>query len=87
VSGFIYETDAIFNINDLRLPLSSIIGITNTGHSFPLAYCYIITESAKSFKFIAHQLTKYIFYDCPEPAIIVADFRKGLGASLIAKAV
>ncbi len=41
VSGFIYETDAMFNVNELRLPLSSMIGITNTGNSFPLAYCYI----------------------------------------------
>jgi len=64
-----------------------MIGITNTGYSFPLAYCYIITESAKSFEFVVHQLTKYVFYDCPEPAVIVADFTKGLGASLTAKAV
>jgi hypothetical protein len=86
VSSFIYETDATFNTNELRLPLSIMIGITNTGATFPLAYCYITSESAKSFEFVAHQLTKYVFYDCPEAAVICADFTKGLGAAIAAKA-
>jgi MULE transposase domain len=86
VSGFIYKTDATFNTNELRILLSSIIGITNIGKTFPLAYCYITSESAKAFEFIVEQLTKYIFYDCLEPEVIIADFCKGLGAAIIAKA-
>jgi hypothetical protein len=31
VNGFLYETDAKFNTNELRLPLSVMVGITNTG--------------------------------------------------------
>ena len=87
VSGWMYETDATFNTNELRLPLSSMVGITNTGNTFPLAYCYITSESARSFEFVAHQLTKYVFYNCCEAAVIVADFTKGLGAALTSKAV
>jgi hypothetical protein len=30
VSDFLYETDATFKTNELRLPLSVMIGITNT---------------------------------------------------------
>lgn len=39
-----YKTDAIFNTNELRLPLSVIVGITNTRKTFLLAYCYITNE-------------------------------------------
>ena len=39
VSGFMYETDATFNTNCLRLPLSVIVGIDNCGKTFPIACC------------------------------------------------
>src|SRR5204863_3632975 len=71
VSGFMYETDATFNTNRLKLPLSIMVGIDNCGQTFPMAYCYITSESAASFKFIAEQLTDLAFYDCPEAAVIV----------------
>jgi len=64
-----------------------MVGITNTGKTFPLAYCYITSESAKSFDFVAGELTKYVFYDCPEAAVICADFTKGLGAAIAARAL
>jgi hypothetical protein len=86
VSGFTYETDATFNTNSLRLPLSVIVGIDNTGAAFPIAFCYITSESAASFKWVARQLTKLVFYNCPEPDLIVGDFSKGLGAAVAAKA-
>ena len=63
-----------------------IVGINNTRKTFLVAFCYITSESAASFKWISEQLTEYIFYDCPEPAIIVGDFSKGLGAAVAAKA-
>jgi hypothetical protein len=59
-----------------------MVGITNTRKTFPLAYCYITSELAKSFDFVVGELTKYVFYDCPEAAVICADFTKGLGASI-----
>jgi hypothetical protein len=64
-----------------------MVGITNTGKTFLLAYCYITSKSAKSFDFVAGELTKYVFYDCPEAAVICADFTKGLGASIAAQAL
>jgi len=81
-----YEADATFNTNELRLPLSVMVGITNTSNTFLIAIAYITLESAESFEFVQHELTKYVFFDCPEAAVIVADFTKGLGAAIIVKA-
>lgn len=33
------------------------------------------------------ELTKYVFYNCPKAAVICADFIKGLGAVIVAKAL
>ena len=49
VSRFIYKTDAIFSTNTLRLPLLVIVGIDNTGTTFPIVYMFITSESAESF--------------------------------------
>jgi hypothetical protein len=81
-----YETDATFNTNSLKLPLSVVVGIDNCGKTFPVAYCYIASESAASFKFVSDQLSDLAFNDCPEAAVIVGDFSKGLGAACAAKA-
>jgi hypothetical protein len=79
--------DATFNTNALRLPLFVIVGITNTRKTFPLAYCYITSELAKSFDFVGGELTKYVFYDCLEAVVICANFTKGLGAAITARAL
>jgi hypothetical protein len=86
VSGFMYKTDATFNTNSLKLPLSVMVGIDNTRATFPIAYCYITLESAASFKWIAEQLTELAFYDCPKPTLIIKDFSKGFRAAVAAKA-
>jgi MULE transposase domain len=86
VSGFMYETDATFNTNCLKLPLSVMVSINNCGNTFPMAYCYITSESAASFIFTADQLSDLAFSNCPEAAVIIGDFAKGLGAACAAKA-
>jgi hypothetical protein len=65
VSGFMYKTDATFNTNTRQLPLSIMVRIDNTGHTFPMAFMFIISKSAKSFKFANECLTDLCFYDCP----------------------
>jgi hypothetical protein len=65
VSGFLYETNATFSTNTRRLPLSVIVGINNTGYTFPMAFIFITTESAKSFKFAGECLTDLCFYNYP----------------------
>ena len=47
----------------------------------PVAYCYITSESAASFRFVSDQLRDPAFNDRPEAKVIVRDFSKGLGAA------
>jgi hypothetical protein len=86
VSGFIYKTDATFSTNTLRLPLLVMVGIDNTRTTFPMAYMFITSKSAESFRFASRQLTDLCFYDCPKAAIICGDFSKGLGLAIALKA-
>jgi MULE transposase domain len=86
VSGFLYKTNATFSINTRRLPLSMMVGINNTKYTFPIAFMFITTESAKSFKFARECLTDLYFYNCPQPSLICGDFSKGLGAAVAAQA-
>ena len=65
VSRFLYKTNATFNTNTRRLPLSVIVGIDNIGHTFPIAFIFITSESAKSFKFTNKYLTNLCFYNYP----------------------
>jgi hypothetical protein len=61
-----------------------MVGITNTSKTFPLAYCYITSESAKSFDFVVRELTKYVFYNYLKAAVIYTNFIKGLRAAIAA---
>jgi hypothetical protein len=65
VSGFLYKTNTTFSTNTRRLPLSVMVGINNTGHTFPMAFMFITTKSAKSFKFAGECLIDLCFYDYP----------------------
>ena len=85
VSGFLYETDTTFSTNTRRLPLSVMVGIDNTGHTFPMAFMFITTKLAKSFKFAGECLINLCFYDCLQPSLICSDFSKGLGAAVAAQ--
>ena len=82
-----YEIDATFNTNQLKLPLSVMVGIDNCGKTFPLAYCYIMLELAASFKFVAEQLSDLAFNNCPEAAVICTNFTKGLRAAIAARSL
>jgi hypothetical protein len=78
VSGFVYLTDATFNTNRLRLPLSILTGIDNTGSTFPFGFGYQIAESARIFAFFNDTLTELIFYNIPGPEVCCGDLAGGL---------
>jgi hypothetical protein len=65
------------------MPLSVLVGITNTGATFPLAFVFISAESASMFRWVHEQLTSIIFYDCLLPKVVVGDFAKGLMAAFV----
>lgn len=84
LSHFLVETDATFNTNRLNMPLSVLLGITNTGSSFPAAYCFISSESKESFLFMFAGMKELMFYDqCVGPNVILGDFAAGLGAAMV----
>lgn len=86
VSRYLIETDAIFNINQLNLPLSTLVGVTNTLQTFTVAYCYITSESAESFLFLFDCLKDLIFHNaCPGPGVILGNFAAGLAAAMLKK--
>ena len=63
VSIFIYKTDATFDTNELRMPLSILVRVINTGKTFPFALCFIISESAATFDFMEETLDELFFYN------------------------
>ena len=84
VSSFVMQTDATFNTNELNLPLSVLIGVTNISKSFPMAYCFIPSESAAAFKFMNRCMRTLFFYDdCPGPRVVMGDFAAGLTATFL----
>lgn len=84
VSGCVIETDATFNTNELRMPLSGLIGITNTMSTFPVAHCFITSESTSAFVFINECLKDMFFFDdCPGPAVMLGDFSAGLSQAML----
>jgi hypothetical protein len=52
VSGTMYQTDATFKSNELKLPLATNVGITNTGLTFPFALSYVYSASQEAFSFL-----------------------------------
>lgn len=62
VSGFVVQTDASFNTNELNMPLSILVRITNTISNFPLAYTFISSESAEAFKFVNTYCKEFFFF-------------------------
>ncbi|KAH7231231.1 uncharacterized protein BKA55DRAFT_696126 [Fusarium redolens] len=46
-----------------------LVGITNTGKTFPLAFAFITSESAEAFEFVNAQLAELVWYDCPPPRV------------------
>jgi len=77
------QTDATFNTNKFCLSLSVVVEIINTFKTFLIAFCFIISESIKIFKFMNTQLKKLMFYDCLNSAVIVDDFSKNLDAVMM----
>jgi hypothetical protein len=81
-SSFIVEIDTIFSTNNLRLPLTILTGISNTGDSVPVVFSFLPSESRVSFDFIFQFLNELVWEEYPSPIVVVGDFAKGLEASL-----
>ena len=82
ISDFVMECDTTFSNNLLRMPLANIVGITNTGLTFSLAFSFIRSESVENFNFISSSLDELGFYNIPRPKVVLSDQAKGFVKSL-----
>ena len=57
-----------------------MVVITNTGATFP-----VTIVSAACFELMVEWLTMFVFYDCLEPSVVIADFAEGLVVALMNK--
>ncbi len=64
------------------MPLFVLVGVLNTGKTFPFALCFIISEAAVTFHLIEHILDEFFFYNCQRPKVVHGDFAKGLAKSI-----
>jgi MULE transposase domain len=81
--GKLLVVDGTFNTNELRLPLLTSIGITNTGSSFPIALSYCPGETAASYNFFFESLRQEVFVDgVAEPGVVMGDQAAGLISSI-----
>jgi MULE transposase domain len=81
VTGFLLVVDGTFNTNDLRLTLVNMVGVLNTGETFPVAFSYCASESRDSFDFIWDSFKAHLGADW-SPGVILGDWAKGLRVSV-----
>ena len=81
-SSFMVEIDTTFNTNNLRLPLTIMTGINNTGASFPLAFSFLPSESKVCFDFIFQSLRELVWEEYASPVVVIGDLAQGLAVSL-----
>ena len=78
VSGFLIESDATFNKESRRLLLHNLIGINNYGKTYLALQLFATNKGARVFKKLEDVWNRFIFYDCPRPAVLARDFAAGL---------
>ena len=76
------EIDTTFNTNNLKLPLTILTAISNTGDSFPMAFSYLPSKSKVRFDFIFESLKELAWEEYPPPFVVIGDQAKGLAALL-----
>jgi MULE transposase domain len=83
VSGFLLVIDGTFNTNDLRFPLLVIVGVLNTGRTFPVAFSFCPSESREAFDFVWESLKEECFIpEIAPPRVILGDWAPGLVSSV-----
>jgi hypothetical protein len=81
IPGRLSISDATFSTNSKHMLLQHVIGIDNTGKTFPCLQMFHPTENTRAFRFVESIWRTRFFYDCPGPAIWCADFAAGLASA------
>jgi hypothetical protein len=59
------------------MPLIDMIGVSNTGSTFPFGFCFVMSESSKAWRFVFEIVETVVFAGLPKPRVVIAD--QGLG--------
>ena len=78
ISGHVLLVDGTFETNRLGLTLLAVVGITNIGRTFPAAFTFCKGETAISFCFLFETLRTWLWLDCLESRVVLADQATGL---------
>lgn len=81
-SGFMIQVDATFRTNIQKMPLLSVIGITNNNATFLICLCFIRTENQLDIDHAFSCMKSLIWNDCPSPSVIITDQGTALLASV-----
>jgi len=88
VSNWSLVIDGTFNTNKDRLPLLIAVGVLNSGHTFPIAFSYVPSESDESLGFFWDSMKEECFIPDgnlpapPPPRIVIADQAGGVLSSV-----
>jgi hypothetical protein len=80
-SSFMVEIDSTFNTNALRLLLTIIVGVSNTGMTFPLTFSFVPAENKVFMNFIFESLSELVWSEYPPLSVVIADQGPGLISS------
>jgi hypothetical protein len=88
VSDWLLVIDRTFNTNKDRLPLLIAVGVLNSGHTFPIAFSYVPSESDESLGFFWDSMKEECFISDenlpapPPPRVVIADQAGGILSSV-----
>jgi hypothetical protein len=81
-SSFMVEINLTFNTNALKLPLTIIMGVSNTRMTFLLTFSFVPAENKVFMDFIFEFLSELIWSEYSTPSIVITDQESGLILSL-----
>jgi len=64
ISNFMMKTDAIFNINALKMLLFVTVNVINTTMIFSVCFSFVISEFEETFNFFIQCMHEELFNDC-----------------------
>ncbi len=82
ISDFMMKTDAIFNINALKMLLFVTVNVINMTMIFSICFSFVISEFKETFNFFIQCMHEELFNDCLSSWIIIVNQVKKLTTSL-----
>ncbi len=82
ISDFMMKTNAIFNINTLKMLLFMTVNVINMTMIFSVCFSFVISEFKETFNFFIQCMHEELFNDCLSSQVIIVNQSKKLTTSL-----